>query len=132
MTRHIDWDKVDQLFIAGCNVTQVAASLGVARVTLYRKCEEEKKVTLDTYHEEKRANGDSLLLAAQYQKAIKDKHPTMLIWLGKQRLNQKENLEESVNKEIEKKFDQKMSQIMDLLSSDLKIDDSKINKETKS
>ena len=90
MTRHIDWDKVDQLFMAGCNIIQTAAALGVHRDTLYKRCEEEKKTTLSAYHEEKRANGDSLILAAQYQKAIKDKHPTMLIWLGKQRLGQKE------------------------------------------
>ena len=31
-----------------------------------------------------------MLKAAQYQLAIKDKNPTMLIWLGKVRLGQRE------------------------------------------
>ena len=133
MTRHIDWDKVDQLIMAGCNIVQVAASIGVHRDTLYKKCEEEKKTTLSAYHEEKRSSGDSLLLAAQYHKAIKDKNPTMLIWLGKQRLQQKESLEDKINKDIEKKFDDKMDQVLALLSvSDLKMEDSNINNETKS
>ena len=39
----------------------------------------------------KKAHGDGLLHAAQFSKAYKEKNSTMLIWLGKQRLNQKDN-----------------------------------------
>lgn len=115
MTKIVDWDKVDNLIMAGCTITQVAASIGMDRDTLYKKCEKEKNTPLSAYHQSKREHGDGLLLAAQYQKAIKDKNPTMLIWLGKQRLQQKENLEDRVNKDIEKKFDDKMSQVLALL-----------------
>ena len=117
MTRHIDWDKVDNLFIAGCNITQAAAAIGVHKNTLYSKCLEEKKCEISAYMDEKRSHGDSLLLGAQYHKAIKDKNPTMLIWLGKQRLQQKENLDAQINKDIEKKFDDKMSQVLALLGA---------------
>jgi hypothetical protein len=117
MTRIIDWDKVDNLFMAGCSITQCAASLGVSVDTLERKALSEKKARIADIQQEKRASGDSLLLGAQYHKAIKDKNPTMLIWLGKQRLQQKENLDAQINKDIEKKFDDKMSQVLALLGA---------------
>lgn len=53
MTRHIDWDKVDQLFITGSNITQACYVLGVCKDTLYKKCQEDKNKTLSTYYEEK-------------------------------------------------------------------------------
>ncbi len=130
--REIDWEKVGNLFVVGANVVQAAASIGVSRETLYRRCQEDLNMTLSTYQQEKWEKGNSILLGAQYEKAIKEKNPTMLIWLGKQRLNQKENLEEKINKEIEKKFDEQMDQILVLLGSDRKIDESKISNETKS
>ena len=144
MTRHIDWDKVDQYFICGCNIVQACAALGLHRNTLYERCEKEKNCTLQAYFEEKREKGNTAIHAAQFEKAIKEKNPTMLIWLGKQRLGQKEILDEKVTKEIEKRFDEQMNKIMELLnpSEELKIaigqdfdsqrniDDSSINNET--
>lgn len=132
MTKEIDWEKVGQLFIVGANITQAAAAIGVCKDTLYRKCQIDLKQTIQSYQQEKWEKGNSILLGAQYEKAIKEKNPTMLIWLGKQRLNQKENLEEKINKEVEKKFDEQMVQILALLGSDRKIEDNNINNETKS
>lgn len=91
MTKEIEWDKVDNMFIAGCNITQTCAAIGISTDCLYARCLKEKNTTLSAYSQEKRSKGDALLHAAQYQKAYKDQNPTMLIWLGKQRLNQKEN-----------------------------------------
>ena len=123
MTRHIDWDKVDQYFICGCTIAQAAAALGVHRDTLYKKCEEEKKTTLSLYHEEKREKCNTAIHAAQFEKAIKEKNPTMLIWLGKQRLGQKEIIDEKITKDIEKKFDQQMTKIMELLNPSQELKD---------
>jgi hypothetical protein len=91
MTKEVNWDQIDQMLIAGCNGMQCAAAVGIHHDTLYHRCEQDKKTSFSVYSQSKRAHGDALLHAAQYQKAIKEKHPTMLIWLGKQRLNQKEN-----------------------------------------
>lgn len=136
-SRPIDWDKIGQMFLCGASIVQAAASIGINRETLYRRCELDLGITLMAFSQEKYEEGNTALHAAQYTKAIKDKNPTMLIWLGKQRLNQKETLEEKINKEIEAKFDEKMNQVLTLLGhvelvSDLKTDESKINNETKS
>lgn len=91
MSKEINWETVDAMLIAGCNGTQCAAAIGVHPETLYNRCQDEKKTVFSVYSQAKRAHGDGLLHAAQFQKAYKDKNPTMLIWLGKQRLNQKDN-----------------------------------------
>lgn len=94
MTAQIDWEKVDQWLASGCNGLQCAAAIGIHYETLARHCKSEKKMEFAAYMQEKRSHGDALLLAAQFHKALKEKHPTMLVWLGKQRLNQKENIEQ--------------------------------------
>jgi len=142
--KRINWEQVDAMLIAGCNGVECAATIGIHPETLYDKCKEEKLTGWSDYSQSKRAHGDGLLRAAQYQKAYKDKHPTMLIWLGKQRLGQKEYLEDTVNKDIEKRFDDKMNQVLSLLGtevqleslpdseSNLNIEESNINSEIKS
>ncbi len=107
----IDWEVVDKMLIAGCNGVQCAASIGVHAETLYDRCKLEKNTVFSVYAQDKRAHGDALLHAAQYEKAYQDKHPTMLIWLGKQRLNQKEDLDR--NEDLQKmgeKFDEIIAQ----------------------
>ena len=116
MTKLIDWDKIDNYFICGASITQCAAQIGCSVDTLERRCRKEKNAEIAQYHQEKREKGNLLLHAAQFDKAIKEKNPTMLIWLGKQRLGQKEIIDDRITKDIEKKFDQQMSKIMDLLS----------------
>ena len=135
--RPIDWDKVGNMFAAGASIVQAAASLGIHRDTLYKRCQEDLGTTLSTFWQEKHEEGNTALHAAQFQKAIKDKNPTMLIWLGKQRLGQRETPEEITNNEMQKKFDERINQVIGLLGgekegSDLKIDDSNISNETKS
>lgn len=95
--RVINWEQIDSMLIAGYNGVQCAASIGVCSETLYERCEKEKGVLFSVYSQSKRAHGNGLLHAAQFQKAIKDKNPTMLIWLGKQRLDQKETLNDTPN-----------------------------------
>lgn len=87
--KDIDWDKTDKLLEAGCIGTEVAASLGVHPDTLYLRCEKEKHMTFTAYSQIKRASGDSLLRDKQIEIALKG-NVTMLIWLGKQRLQQRE------------------------------------------
>ncbi len=131
----IDWKAVDTLLLAGCTGVEVAGYLGIHPETLYLRCEKEKQVGFSVYLQEKRSNGKALLRAKQYAKAMgntKDGDTTLLIWLGKVSLEQKEHIEPT-DQEKEKKFDEKMDQVLALLSSpDLNIEDSNINNETKS
>ena len=93
----VDWEKVDNMLIAGCNGVECAAAIGLHPDTLYDKCRDEKGTVWTLYLQEKRSHGDGMLRAAQYQKAIKEKNSTKLIWLGKQRLNQNDG-EQTISK----------------------------------
>lgn len=83
----IDWNEMDRLLEAGCIGVEIAAYFGIHPRTLAARVKKEFGVTFSTYAMKKRARGDSLLRAKQFQTAMKgDK--TLMIFLGKQRLNQ--------------------------------------------
>jgi len=88
----IDWERVDKSLRAGSNGVQCAAMLGVHPDTLYNKCKEVKKMDFSAYQQIKRQEGNDLLLTTQYDIAVAgDK--AMLIWLGKNRLDQSDKKE---------------------------------------
>ncbi len=71
-----------------CTDEEIAAGIGCSQDTLARGRKRDQE--LDAAIIEGRANGRMSLRRAQYQKAL-DGNPTMLIWLGKQVLGQREN-----------------------------------------
>ncbi len=85
----IDWKKVDRLLNASCTGTGIAGLLGISADTLYRACERDNKLGFDAYRQQKIAEGDEMLIAKQYGEAMNG-NPTMLVWLGKVRLGQRE------------------------------------------
>jgi len=92
----IDWSKVDKYLQAQCNGTGIAGLLGIAPITLYRACEEKYKVNFEAYSAQKKGEGKELLRGKQYQVAMEgDK--TMLVWLGKQYLEQKDKNDITTN-----------------------------------
>ena len=90
---NIDWKKVNSLLEADCEGTEIAAYLGIVPDTLYRRCQEDNKIGFADYLREKKAKGNSLLKVKQFESAISDKSVPMQIWLGKQRLGQKDKHE---------------------------------------
>lgn len=92
----IDWDKVEKYAMAGSNGVQIASALGVHYNTLSLACKREQKCDFSEFLRTKREKGNNLLLNKQYELAVKGDR-TMLIWLGKIRLNQKETQEEKVD-----------------------------------
>lgn len=88
--KSIDWDKVDELLEAGCQGTEIAAYIGMHPNTFYDRCKLEKKIGFTEYSQEKIAKGNTILRKTQFNVATKDKNIVMLVWLGKQRLGQKE------------------------------------------
>ena len=86
----IDWDKVDALLEAECRGTEVAAAIGVHHDTFYNRITAEKGMLFSEYAAKLRAKGNSSLRAKQVDVALSG-NTTMLIWLGKNRLEQKEN-----------------------------------------
>lgn len=92
----IDWARVDELLEAGSPGTEIAAYFGMHPNTFYRRLEEKRGVSFSEYSAQKKSKGDALIREAQLKKALKKLDNTMLIWLGKQRLGQKENAGDKV------------------------------------
>lgn len=85
----IDWNKVDTLLESHSTGTEVAAYFGIHPNTFYIRCEKEKKVGFSEYQQQKAEKGNIRLRDAQEKLALKG-NATMLVWLGKQYLNQKD------------------------------------------
>jgi hypothetical protein len=99
----IDWDVVDELLMAGCPGTDIAAYFGMHPDTFYKRVMAEYDMGFSEYLQQKRSSGDCLLRKSQFDKAL-DKDTSMLIWLGKQRLGQKENHDISIDSTTVKEF----------------------------
>lgn len=89
--KDIDWKIVDQALVAGSTGTRIASYLGIHPDTLYHAVEREFGVMFTDYSAQKRSKGEMLLEIAQFDEAVHKRDRGMLIWLGKQRLGQKEN-----------------------------------------
>lgn len=96
----IDWDEVDKLLIRGCSGVECSAYLGINHHTLYNRCEKEHGIPWHEYRKAKKAKGDSLLRAKQYEIAMAGDRG-MLIWLGKNRLDQSDKFDQNVNGSVE-------------------------------
>jgi len=89
----IDWSLVEYLLQADCSGTQIALSMGISNDTLYERTKKEKGMRFSLYSLKFKQKGDCLLKAKQFESAIVDKNITMQIWLGKQRLGQRDKQE---------------------------------------
>ena len=88
----IDWDLIGKYLQAGLSGVEISGLIGIHENTLYLRCKEDLNLDFVAFKAQKRAAGDGMLLTKQFDVAMKgDK--TMLVWLGKQRLNQSDKSE---------------------------------------
>lgn len=129
----IDWDLVDQLLMADCHGTDCAAEFDMHPDTFYRKVQEKYNIGFTELSLQRKKQGDSNLRAQQYKKALgqTDKGDnTLLIWLGKTRLKQRENdTSTEYTPELLAHFARIMAQVAPNTQSDLKIDTNNSNNE---
>ena len=92
----IDWKAVDRLLQAGCTGVQIAARQGIHPNTLYERCSQEHKCDFSDYSRQRKEAGDTMLHEQQFAAAMKG-NITMQIWLGKQRLGQKDKHDHTTN-----------------------------------
>lgn len=92
----IDMKIVDDLLIQGANGMQIAAYLGVHEDTLYNRIQFDFGINFSEYSAKKRSKGDAMLHAAQFKKAIRGDN-TQLVWLGKNRLGQRDGEDRGAN-----------------------------------
>jgi len=102
----IDWDEVDRLLMAGCKGVQIAAYYGMHPDTLYIRSQTERGIGFSELCRQKKEKGNSLLLLAQFKMAL-EKDRGMLIWLGKNRLGQRDEpiSEDGFNGEVKQFVD---------------------------
>jgi hypothetical protein len=85
----IDWKQVDEWLKRGSLGTHIAACLGISSDTLYDRCQQEHGIGFSEYSRQKKSVGDTNLLGKQYDEAMNG-NTSLLIWLGKVRLGQRE------------------------------------------
>jgi transposase-like protein len=88
----IDWKRVDSMLQAHCTGTGIASLLGIHPETLYRACQDKYKIGFTEYSVQKKTEGKELLRQKQFSVAMNGEK-SMLIWLGKQYLEQSDKLE---------------------------------------
>lgn len=86
--KEIDFKQLDQLCAIQCTQEEVASFFECSIDTIEARIKEQFGMTFPEYFEEKKSSGRISLRRAQFQSAVTKQNPTMMIWLGKQYLNQ--------------------------------------------
>ena len=85
----IDWEEFDKLCAIHCTLEEMAVFFGMSPDTIEKRVFETYGVKFTDHVKYKRGLGKVSLRRAQFQAGLKGSVP-MLIWLGKQILDQKE------------------------------------------
>ena len=88
----INWKQVDQMCAIHCTGDEQAAILEISYDTLNRACKRDKKMSFADYFRQKSASGKMSLRRRQYSEAMEG-NTTMLVWLGKNWLDQTDKQE---------------------------------------
>lgn len=92
----IDWKFVDEHLQAQCDGVGIAGLLGIHPNTFYNAVKEKFNCDFSEYSAIKKGEGKELLRKKQMETALSgDK--TLLVWLGKQYLDQKDKVENDHN-----------------------------------
>lgn len=85
----VDWDEMEKLCSLHCTKVEIAWFFRIDEDTLAKRIKEKYNMTFSEYFKMASSEGRISLRRKQYQLAV-DGHPAMLIWMGKQYLDQKE------------------------------------------
>lgn len=106
----IDWKRVDDMIMAGCNGLEIAPHFNIHYTSFYDKIQKEYGMTFTEYSAQLYPKGDSLLRIKQFEKAMKGDNQ-MLMLLGKERLKQQAITDQKITVNIikEKPYDDSKS-----------------------
>jgi hypothetical protein len=85
--KQINFNEMDKLLNIQCTLREVASFFECSEDTIENKIKEEKGITFSEYAEQKKGSGKRSLRRKQFEIALSG-NITMLIWLGKQYLDQ--------------------------------------------
>jgi len=95
----IDWEQVESMCKIQCTQEEIASIVGCSLDTLERRCEDETGTPFAEFFAQKKMNGKASLRRNQW-KLAQDGNATMLIWLGKNMLDQTDKSEQRVSSDI--------------------------------
>ena len=118
--KEIDWHEFDKLCEIQCTLREIAAWFECSEDTIERRVEKTHGVKFAEYFDQKAVTGKISLRRKQFQVAMGGDR-VMLIWLGKQLLNQTEKQHVVTTDETEKSKSQELeASIRQTLTSILK------------
>ena len=91
----VDWEEVIELCQIQCTQEEISSVTNISVDTLDRASKRENNCTFAEFISQKRLGGHISLRRKQFSKAVDDGSDTMLIWLGKNYLDQKDKIEAS-------------------------------------
>jgi len=98
----IDWESFDKLCALHCTLVEISEWFNCSEDTIERAVKREKLLGFAEYFKRKSSKGKTSLRRAQYELAMKG-NCTMLIWLGKQHLEQSDKYEAKEELKVENK-----------------------------
>ncbi|MTB53008.1 hypothetical protein [Lewinella sp. W8] len=99
--RKIDWNEFEKLMTAGSSVREASAFFGFNEGYFYARVKEHYGVSKTSEVKERfQAKGNAEIRLKQYELGQGEKHPAMLIWLGKNRLGQSDKQETKVEAQV--------------------------------
>jgi hypothetical protein len=108
----IDWETFDKLCAIQCTLSEIASFFNCAHDAIQRAVIREHKTNFASYYEQKSEKGRISIRRRQFQSA-ETGNVTMLIWLGKQWLGQRDKANHEISgpdgKPIETKADVTMT-----------------------
>ena len=96
----IDYKMLDKLCLIHCTGEECAAILEMDYDTLNNNLERDGHIGFTEYFKRKSAGGKASLRRKQISVALEG-NPTMLIWMGKQQLNQRDNRDQVIDQVID-------------------------------
>jgi hypothetical protein len=102
--KQIDWQKVITLCQIFCTESEIASVMDCHIDTLYEACKREHNCNFPDFFKKHSENGRASLRRSQFKKAMEG-HPSMLIWMGKQFLGQKDQIETTAVEPIKLGYD---------------------------
>jgi hypothetical protein len=94
----VDWNVIDAMCAIHCTGPEIAEVTGISEDTLTRKCKQQHKMLFAEYIKQKSLKGKASLRRRQW-KAADSGDRTMLVWLGKQWLDQTDKIEQHTEHE---------------------------------
>lgn len=82
----MNWEQFDALCRIQCTLEEISSVLGCSEDTVERACKRKHKKPFKSVWEEKASLGRASLRRIMFEKALKEKDNTMLIWLSKNHL----------------------------------------------